>query len=170
MQKGFSRPLVLLLLAFCGALLFLIAYKKPSSSPYVKGVTSSVVPNSTPGFTLDVISTEGTWNVFVYLCENTEVCIESADSGKFWRVFGGGRTPHHTVVVPAQDVWKDFRFVKVFAKPGWGSSARTFAVAKNTVSFDLNIHEVPQGYDVLIFPTSAVSSESFKIAKVFDSK
>ena len=141
MPKGFSAT-VLAIIVTCVLSVSLVGWVIYSSTtPKVKGISSSVEVIRS-GFSVSVASKGGTWDLYVLLCENKEQCVESLDSGVRWITKGGGETSNIEVFVEAKDSWKNYELIKVFLKPGWGSSDRAFSLTAQSVPIDIQIEKI----------------------------
>ena len=152
MQKGYARPLLLVLLFLVIALP--LTYKAVSNritsikSESVKGVSSA---NDKPGFSVGVVSSEGTWELIQYVCLTQEECTFNLTSGKRVGSVGGGVTILQEVFVPTAPEWKDYKYIKFFVKPGWGSAERAFTISE-LGTFTASEKKTFSGADAVIAP------------------
>ncbi|RJR27138.1 hypothetical protein C4561_03165 [candidate division WWE3 bacterium] len=126
-KNGYISPVVLLFifLFISVPLIYWFVSSDEGSPEDVKG-SSDVVTEETEGLLVNVTS-ESTWDMYVYLCKNSDECDESLTAGKRVGVFSGGVVSKFTVAVPLDETWTEGNVVKFYIKPGWGSSGRVFS-------------------------------------------
>jgi hypothetical protein len=168
MQKGFARPLLLVILLLIIALP--LTYKAVSKiivstkSEEVKGTTTV---NEKPGFSVKVISSKGTWELIQYACTTQEECTSGITSGKRLESIGGGTTASQDIFIPAVPEWKDYKYIKYFVKPGWGSTQRNFKVIE-LGTFTGSIKKTFTEVDAVIAPVENVLTAFQKSATFSD--
>lgn len=131
MQKGYARPLLLVLLLLVIALP--LTYKVVSNrinSTKSENVKGSSAINEKPGFSVRVVSSGGTWELIQYVCVTQEECTSGLTSGKRVGSVGGGATVLQELFVPTAPEWKDYKYIKYFVKPGWSSTQRVFKISE----------------------------------------
>jgi hypothetical protein len=167
MPKGFSATalaiIITIVLSF--SLVTWIAYSN-SSAPKVRGASSSG-DLIKPGFSVDVSSQKGTWELYVFLCEEKDTCLESSDSGVRWLTKGGGKTSDSEVFLEATDLWDKYDYIKVFAKPGWGSDERKFSVSKENIPLEVEVKNI-DGFDILVLDSRDLRTDFYKVANFSD--
>lgn len=167
MPKGFTATTlaIIVTIVLTSSLIGWVLYSN-ATAPMVSGVSTTGV-SIEPGFSVDVISNSGTWDVYVFLCEKKDACLSSLNSGVRWITRGGGVTADSEVFVETADSWKKYDYVKVFAKAGWGSPDRKFTVAQERVPVDVSINEV-EGVNVVLLPTEDLHTDFYKVARFSD--
>ena len=161
-----SIVIAILLALFLVFLVFYRGYVFTTSG--VKGVSSIGARNLKPGFGIEVVSNKGTWDMSVYLCKDKESCEVSLDSGLRWSTIGGGITPKKTVIIESQESWKDYKYVKVFVKPGWGSVNREFKASSENVPLEARIESIKsagQQFQTVIFSSFQIMSDFYKVVR-----
>lgn len=131
MQKGFSVPIVvvavvLLLLLPISFWIFKNNFNFSAALDDVKGISTLGDGYSKPGFSVNVISENGSWDFVEYLCKSLEECSQTLYSGNRWKVISGGATSKHEIVVENSADWNNYLYIKYFVKPGWSSPERNF--------------------------------------------
>jgi hypothetical protein len=168
MQKGFARPLLLILLFLVIALP--LTYKVVSNrinstkSENVKG-SSSV--NEKPGFSVRIVSADGTWELIQYVCVTQEECTSGLTSGKRVGSVGGGATELQEIFVPTAPEWKDYKYIKYFVKPGWSSTQRVFKIS-DLGTFANSIKKSFTEADAVIAPIESILTTFQKSATFSD--
>ena len=159
MQKGLSVPILIILLTlFAASGLGYIGYSiNNAPKADVKGAIST--PNIDKGFSIN-INSNGTWDFFEYLCKTLSECENTLTSGKKFATISGGSTTDHEVVVASTASWKDYDYIKVFAKPGWGSISSGFSLTNLNSTIDATIKtytdSAGMSYEAVIVPINAV--------------
>ncbi len=162
MRKGFSLPLLLIIILFVAAP-FLFFFFKTSHGNDVKG-SSSI--NSQNGFYIVLNSTQGNWDLYQVGCTSIDECAETLDSGRRINMVSGGQTTGHRVSFSDTSAYSGFSFVKFYVKPSWGSATRTF---KLTVGNDsLVVSKSFESESALIVPVSALSKSTFMAGSFSD--
>lgn len=125
MRKGYSAPFILLfifLFTLVPVTYWLI--NNNSTDANVKGTATTKDTSGT--LLINVSSTEGVWDLVEYLCVDMEECSEAPNSGAKIETISGGVASEHEILISYQDSWESFRYLKIVAKPGWGSKTRAF--------------------------------------------
>lgn len=167
MNKGFSLPIVIIVALFISLpVIYFLSISKPQQQT-VKGVSS--VKNS--GFSIQIKSTNGTWDLLEFLCNDMDECTQSLTSGKRVETISGGITDSYEVFLEPSSDWDNYEFIKIYAKPGWGSSARTFSVVDKgvvpgTIVQTFTEDDVEQPF--IIIPLDPVKSEFYTSANLAD--
>jgi len=78
-RKKISFPLIAIILFVFGNSGCLLVFSTKQASDDVKGVETDV-----SSLVVKVVSKSGSWDMFKYLCENKNQCVESLNSGNFW--------------------------------------------------------------------------------------
>jgi hypothetical protein len=166
-QNGFTLPVVLIfVLAFLAApLVFWFSSSKNSSKSDVQGVESTM---SKEGTYIQVTSQKGSWDLFEYLCKTKEECTDSLTSGKKWEAISGGTTSGSSIKINYSELWKDYTYLKVFVKPGWGGSTHSFAL-KNEFDASAVENKIFGNDQALILPISVVESGAYTFLLFTDS-
>jgi hypothetical protein len=169
MHKGFARPLILIVLL---ALLTLSAsYVLQNKSTLfgsgdVKGTSSP--SEQKPGFKVTIISTGGTWELYQYLCATKEECSQDLEAGKMIGRLGGGSTESYEHSVKATPEWKEYKYIKYFAKPGWNSADRSFRII-DTGAVDGSIKQSFKDGEAVIVPVDTLLN-SFQVSATISDK
>lgn len=154
MQKGMSAPILLIAIALVGAGLYAsFAFSRPEE---VRGASNSAAISQ--GFSV-LVTSPSTWDFYEYLCTSLSECEKSLTSGVRYSVTSGGQTAGHEIVVAFADSWKDFEYIKVFARPGWGAVSSDFDLVNNSSVATKTFTQDQQQVDAAFIPISNVSSE-----------
>ncbi|MFA6981868.1 MAG: hypothetical protein WC243_02510, partial [Patescibacteria group bacterium] len=167
MPKGFTATTlaIIVTVVLTSSLVGWVVYSN-SNTPKVKGVSSSgdVIK---PGFSVDVASNRGTWDLYVFLCEKKETCLEGLETGVRWITRGGGKTVDSEVFVEARNSWDKYDYIKVFVKPGWGSEERKFTPVKENVPLEVQTQTI-NDVETILLPTEVFAADFYKVAKFSD--
>jgi len=123
------------------------------------------------GIILKISSGNGTWDMMKYFCKTKDECLTSLFSGKIIDTTSGGIVEDSNVTVDYSSDWTNYEFIKVFVKPGWGSSTRTFKVTSAGVIPNVTIEKVTYGginYNVILVPLNSVNGELLEAASFSD--
>ncbi len=162
---GFTVPVVVLfVLAFMIIPLgFWLSGARSITSGEVRGVASSGVNSGTH---LLIISNSGSWDVFEYLCKNKEECEKSLNSGKKLEAVSGGKTEGSTISLSYMESWKDYEFVKIYAKQGWGSNGYgDFEITKKQVDGFGEVIQLEK-QNVLLIPIKDVQAGNYGLFEI----
>ena len=166
-QYGFTLPVVLIfVLVFLAApLVFWFKGTKNVEQSDVRGSESF---SSKEGTYIQVTSEKGPWDLFEYLCKTKEECADSLTSGKKWEAISGGTTTGSSIKINYSELWKDFKYLKVFVKPGWGASTHSFVIKNefDAAAAETKIFDKDQA---LILPISVLESGSYTFLLFTDS-
>jgi hypothetical protein len=160
MNKGFSLPIVLIVALFLSLPVMFFVFSSRSSMPKVKGVATT----SNVGFDVQISSGKGTWDLFEFLCTTKEECSSSLTSGKRLETISGGQVKTYDVVVEPDQAWNEYKYIKLFVKPGWGSPFRTFTVANKAQIPNVEFVTLTEGngsYNAIIIPISSVQNSFY---------
>ena len=126
----------------------------------VKGVRTEAEGQASPGFLVSIISKAETWDLYLYACGTESECLTSLESGKRLSKISGGATELKEVKFMYSEGWKNYNWLKVFAKPGLVKSAGVFEV--------LTAGDIPGSYtrklgstDALLVPINTVSERFY---------
>lgn len=174
MKKALVFPVILIVIFLFIALplIFWFVSNRYSNNPSVKGLSVREKGN---GFLIVINSKYGSWELNEYLCETFEECKSSLTSGTLWGTVGGGTGDGggdgHEIVVEKSDGWKAYKYLKVFVKPSWGASERTFSAG--SVSGSLGVVKYSaivenQSFNVVIAPLDILASDTFDLVEYSD--
>lgn len=160
-MKGFSA---LILIVLVGALLAGASFLYRQSN--VKGAsTTSEVQES--GFVVSIISKSETWDLSLYGCKSESECLTSLDSGKRLSRVSGGATEMKEIKYTDASLWKDYSWLKAYAKPGMAKAAGVFGV--------LSVGDVPGSYskklgsvEAVLLPVNVVLERFYHSATLSD--
>ena len=156
MQRGIAAPIIIVLFGLLAILVvsFSGLPQKIFSEDDVKGVaTNQPVRN---GFSV-AVSSPSTWDLFEYLCEDA-TCGEDLEAGKRFATISGGATEEHEVVVTYSKEWDSYKYVKIYAKPGWGAFDNTFSISQHDAVGQINAELLEvEGIGVLLIPIDSIS-------------
>jgi hypothetical protein len=171
MNKGLSMPLILILVLIILLPLSYLFFSKEMglfTPKNVKGATTEVARD--PGLSFTVVSS-GTWDLSQYLCATLKECSSSVQSGKRIGSIGGGKTSAYEVYLKASEEWKQYSFLKIVVRPGWGTDRAVFSVS-DLGSVEGTIRETfKDGSNVMeavIVPLSEVNGSFFRSAVFTD--
>lgn len=120
---------VLALFLFIPSAYFLYIYSSGiKEEKEVKGASVSEINIPEKGLSVNVSSKVGTWEMYQYLCDTKDDCLESLMSGTRLGTVGGGVVSDYTIKVVPNSLWEGKEYLKLFIKSGWGSPARSFKV------------------------------------------
>lgn len=166
-ESGFTLPMVMIfVLAFVAIpLLFWVSKFSPFSKSDVKGVSTS---SQKDGFYLNVVSKNGSWNLYEYLCEDLDKCKASLDAGKKWEVVSGGTTEGSSIRIYGSETFKSYKYLKLFAKPSEGSAGKQFT-ATGIESVENAINAEINNVGVVFVPISAFDDAAHHLI-IFEGK
>jgi hypothetical protein len=159
-SRGFTVPIVLIISTIFISLpvlfLFLTTRQHDGS---VKGI-SDIETQKRNGIAIQIESTQGNWDLYEYKCNTKEECTSGLFNGVKVYMISGGKSSAQVIHVDKPIDLGDAKYIKMFVRPAWGSSTRSF---KTTVKPDLEIVETNISFDksvysVIIFPTSVFDS------------
>jgi hypothetical protein len=164
MNKGFALPLMLvIIIAFVSVpVLYSFVLFKTNSND-VKGAKTQ--HSSEPGLNLKITSKGGGWDVYQITCVTQDECKKSLMNGKEWGIVSGGTTEDYEINISPNDNYGDKKFIKIFARSGWGSASRTFNIITSgipeNVKKDYTVQKMTyQGaeYNVLTLPLDLLNT------------
>lgn len=164
MSKGFAQPLLIITIVAILGLSFALLYTRGDFSKDVKG-TSTASGDAKPGFSMNIISTGGMWELSKVLCVTEEECSKTFNGGKKLGSIGGGETDFHTLTIQYLPEWRDYKFMKIFVKPSWNSAARSYKVV-SLGDITGSVKKTFSEGDALIFSIEEISSD-FKVSATF---
>ena len=153
-----AHPIVILLFLILSASVIIIySYSKNYAENRVKGVSKSV---NTAGFSVNIKSSDS-WDFVEYLCSDLDNCTKNS-------TISGGRTSMHELIIMKGLNWENINYVKVFARPGWGSESRRFSlVINNQIAKPTTLMDDGKPYEALILPVEEVTTEFIESVAVF---
>ena len=125
-SRGFSVPIVIIFVAIFLAVpvVYLLFSKNSSNNVNVKGASAQIeVSKSGLGI---YVSSQGTWDLFEYLCKDLDECANDLMTGNRWGTVSGGAVKDFRVSVPTDSDWGSSKYLKIFVREGWGSMQRSF--------------------------------------------
>jgi len=165
MKKKVSVTLIIIVAVFLVVpIAFWLLYSGKNSDD-VKGAKTGA-----PGLIVKVISKNGSWDMFKYLCEDEEQCVESLDSGKFLDKTSGGGGEEQSITIRYSSDWQSYKFLKIYVGGGWNSSDRLFNVSVKDNIDGAYIKDFSFGgktYRAAIIPVDNLNSGFFNDAVVF---
>lgn len=114
-QNGFALPALLLFVA--GFLIIPLGFWFVSKQGNVQGIKTDTPAQ---GVAVQIVSQGDSWDLYEYLCETREECVESLTSGKRWESVHGGVTAGSNVFIRYNDVLKDYKYMRVAVKQSKG--------------------------------------------------
>ena len=166
MKKSFLIPLIIILVFAGIPTVFWFLSSKEDIDENVQGVRSG-----STGVVLKIVSNGGAWDMFKYVCESREKCLESLESGKKLDVTSGGGLEEQSVAIKYIHEMESQEFMKIFVKPGWGTVERTFSVSLDSNTSDVTIEKMKFGnsdIDIVLIPMTYLHSEVFDLATFVD--
>ncbi|HLB51491.1 MAG TPA: hypothetical protein VJL30_01075 [Patescibacteria group bacterium] len=166
MRKGIAAPTILLvvvLFSVAGIVLFSLENNKEND---VKGTSNKKTAEEKAGFVFEVNSLS-TWELLEYLCTTESECKSGPDSGKRWGTVGGGQASMKSVLVPYQDEWSAYKYLKVYMKPGLSSSGVIFKVSllnSDTGAQNAVLGDADSKYEAVLVPLGSPVSGQVKVA------
>lgn len=175
MRNGFSALLLIVLVALLAGLPLLYwgfsnKVNLSKSMDNVRGVISTGSYASS-GFSILVVSDSETWDLVEYLCKDLQACVSSLNSGERLGTVSGGQTNMHEVIFEPKDGWKDYKYIKVFVRPGWLGSSSSFMVKDLGRAPGSDVYTVKEGqssYEFVVIPLEGVFSNFYKAATFSD--
>ena len=160
--RGLTIPFVMIFVAVFISVPLLFWYVSNSGRPSdIRGASDSNVEADVSGLKFGVNSFGGTWDLFAYLCEDYETCVESLTAGKKHKVVSGGTGEDFGIAVPKVEEWDSYEYLKVFVKPSWGSHHRTFKVLENVKSTDVSVETIEvEGEEITLVLVYLENAES----------
>jgi hypothetical protein len=166
MRKGFSALFLIVMVFFLAApLVFYFTVSKGDSQ--IKGASSS---EPSIGFSVNVNSSQGTWDLYEYGCSDIDECRESLFSGKKLTIISGGEVNSHKIDFTGKNASQDVKYIKLFIKPGWGATQRDFTVTSGSFS-GMTLKEFDDdGVTVkaLLIPVTAFEADYFSAGSFSD--
>mgnify|MGYP001013730207 CR=1 FL=1 len=166
MKKSFLIPLIIILVFAGIPTAFWFLSSKENVDENVQGVRSG-----STGVVLKIVSNGGAWDMFKYVCESKEKCLESLESGKKLDVTSGGGIEEQSVAIKYTHEMESQEFMKIFVKPGWGTVERAFNVSLDLDASDVSIEKMNVGnndFYIILIPMKYLHSEVFDLATFVD--
>lgn len=168
MKKTSLLPLVIVIATF---LIIPIAFWFLTSKNTDGNIQGAKTKSGSAGVVIDIKSSQGTWDLNEYLCKNIDECLESLFSGKPLETISGGVVGDKFITIKYVSEWDSYEFLKIFVKPGWGSTIRKFnASLSNDVSGAYIERFIYGGsdYDVVLVPIKDIKDTLLEIATFSD--
>ncbi len=170
MKKSSLVPLIVIVATFLviPIVFWALTFKKTDEN--IQGARTKI---GAAGVLVKINSTYGTWDMAKYLCKTRDECLESLVSGKILETTSGGGVEDQFVSVRYTKDWDSYEFLKMFVKPGWGSSVRKFyaSLTENiSRSFVENFTYNGMDYEVVIVPVKGIGDTLLEVAKFSDSQ
>lgn len=170
-SDGFSHIVVLMsFLVIVGAIGFVMRPETAQNERAILGTAASSTAQTTrKGFSLTVVSNNGNWDFYQYLCKSFDECRGSATSGFQLPTISGGQTEGYEIFVePTQD-WNDFSFIKYYVKPGWTDAETVFVPEMHETITGARIHTFEEpGTQAIIAPVAAFRKQFYNITTFSD--
>ena len=149
MRRSSVLPLIIIIATFLviPVAFWIINFQKSDTD--IKGANTG-----SSGMVIKIKSEGGAWDMSKFLCVDTNECVESLTSGKVLDKTSGGGIQEQEVGVVYSSNWDQYKYIKIFVEPGWGSADRVFSVWMNEALSDSFIHEFEVNtitYKVAIF-------------------
>jgi len=112
------------------------------------------------GVYVQVTSELGSWGMFEYLCVSKEECIDSLTSGRKWEEISGGATSGSSTRIVYSDLWKDYKYLKLFVKPGWASTTHPFAF-RGELGLEDSLSTSLDNIDTVIIPIAVIEKGDY---------
>jgi len=166
MRKGIAAPTILLvvvLFSVAGIVAFSLGNNKETA---VKGTSSKKPVDEKSGFVFEVNSSS-TWEMLEYLCNSESECRSGPTSGKRWGTVGGGEASMKNILVPFEEEWQSYKFMKVYMKPSLSASGGLFKVNLFDAAVGakkIAVGDDTQDYDAVLIPLASPISGQIKIA------
>ena len=173
MQKILRLTLVFLFVSLFVAspiVFYFYQNNKTQKDSNVKGASTSL-PNEN-GLYINVISKNGNWDLYKYLCKDYDDCISDLNSGEYWGIVSGGDTSGYLYNIDSYtNIDPEYKYLKIFVKSSWGSLLRIFE--PSIISNYENINSVSilnemQEYSAVIIPVEVISADSSNIIQFSD--
>ena len=166
MRRSSVLPLIIIIATFLviPVAFWIINFQKSDTD--IKGANTG-----SSGMVIKIKSEGGAWDMSKFLCVDTNECVESLTSGKILDKTSGGGIEEQEVGVGHSSNLEQYKYVKIFAEPGWGSADRVFSVSMNEALSDSFTHEFEVGsvvYKAAIFSISDLESNIMDAAVFSD--
>jgi hypothetical protein len=168
MKRGSIWPILIIIALFLMIPLGYWYLRYRDSMKNVKGAKTSEITN---GLYVTVDSNSGTWDLNSYLCKTRSGCLESLTTGEKLETKSAGRAIRYEVDLVYQDSWKDYSFLKIFVKSGWGAQTKVFKVINPGTVPDTSLEKIDSAgvtQEVVLVPVSELKSGFFKGAEFSD--
>jgi len=166
MNKRSVLSVILIIIIFTVIpIAFWIVSSNKKISDDVKGAETS------SGAIVKIISKNGSWDMYKYLCGDSIECLESLSSGKMVEKTSGGGIEDQFVSLGYSSDWSSYKFLKIYVESGWGSIERFFSAQKSD-SFDnvliQSIESNGKNYQIVLIPTEILDQPSSQIVSFKD--
>ncbi len=168
MKKTSLLPLVIIVATF---LIIPIAFWFYSSKDSEGNIQGAKTKSDTPGIIVKIKSNNGTWDLNKYLCVNKEECLESLISGRSLETTSGGIVEGKYITIKYTSDWDSYEYLKVFVKPGWGSTIRKFNASLVSSVSGVYIESFTYGgldYDVVLVPIKSIENTLLEVSEFSD--
>jgi hypothetical protein len=161
-KNGYTTPLVVLFIIMFVSIpiIYWSFFSKSESVAEVKGVTR-VAEVDNAGLNLAINSIGGTWDMYTYLCDDPEQCLDTVSSGKRISVSSGGKVENYLLKLPFDESWKKQKYLKIYIKAGWGSQNRTFKASNISQNSNVKVETIDSetnALNVLLVPTEVLET------------
>lgn len=168
MKKGSLIPLVFIVSLFLivPAAFWVLTSRVPNEN--VRGIS---IKSNAKGVLVRIDSNYGNWDMVKYLCKDKEACEVSLISGKGLDTTSGGQVKNRDVAVEYTSEWKDYQYLKIYVRPGWGSQVREFNVSKIGSVPGMTIEKMTYGgsdYSVVFIPLDIISESLLPTVRFSD--
>ncbi len=168
MKKTSLLPLVIIVATF---LIIPIAFWFLTSKNSDGNIQGAKTKGDSAGVIVNIKSSQGTWDLNKYLCKSEKECLESLVAGKSLETISGGVVENKLITIKYASDWDSYEFLKIFVKPGWGSTLRKFdASLVNGVS-EVYMESFVYGesdYDVVLVPIKNIKDTLLEVATFSD--
>ncbi|MBP7786062.1 hypothetical protein KA062_02300 [Patescibacteria group bacterium] len=166
MSKRSIFPAILIFVVFMVVPVAFWIISTNKNSEDVKGAKTGI-----SGAVIKIISKNGSWDMYKYLCKDSTECLESVSSGKMVEKTSGGGVEDQFVNLGYSSDWANYEFLKIYVEPGWGSIERLFSATKSD-GFDnvavRNIENNGKNYQVILIPTNILEQTDVEIVSFSD--
>ena len=168
MKKSSLIPLVFIVSLF---LIIPAAFWVLTSNPSNENVQGVSVKSNVKGILVRVDSNYGNWDMVKYLCTDKDTCETSLISGKGLDTTSGGQIANRDIAVEYTSDWKDYQYLKIYVRSGWGSQVREFNVSKIGSVPGMTIEKMIYGgseYNVVFIPLDSVGQDLLPTVRFSD--
>jgi hypothetical protein len=123
------------------------------------------------GVLVRVDSNYGNWDMVQYLCKDKETCATSLISGKGLDTTSGGQVKNRDVAIEYTLDWKDFQYLKIYVRSGWGSQVREFNVSRIGSVPGMTVEKMTYGgseYNVVFVPLDIIGQNLLPTVRFSD--
>lgn len=153
---GFTVPFILIFISVFASVPVLFWFVKSNnvSDGSIQGVTTQA-EDVFEGVRVKITSGSGTWDISTYVCDTLDECKSHLNSGRRVNVVSGGKVNDYIVDFKRSNDWEGKKYLKIFAKTGWGEGASQFDITNLNFIQDTVIEEIESSntrYSVAIVP------------------